>query len=31
MVFETDGSFYVPEAGILFLSSFYDEYLFLND
>ena len=31
LVFESDGSFYLPEAGILFLPNFYDEYLFLND
>ncbi len=31
LVFESDGSFYVPEAGVLFLPNFYDDYLFLND
>jgi hypothetical protein len=31
LAFESDGSFYVPEAGVLFLPNFYNDYLFLND
>lgn len=31
MVFDGDNGYYIPEAGILFLPGFYEEYLSLND
>jgi hypothetical protein len=31
MAFESDGSVYIPKAGVLFLPNFFDEYVLLNE